>query len=167
MLVAEDEEALREVTTRILGRGGYTVLAASDGADALKVAAAHDGPIHLLLSDVVMPGMLGRVLAEHLQHARPDTRVLFMSGYAQPVLTSNGILDPGVHLVEKPFTGAILLSSPRWPSNSRRSPLVYGAVHGLRCDRRRGQGWAGSPTAMLLARHGQPRAAARPGHVPQ
>ncbi|MET7426085.1 PAS domain S-box protein [Dactylosporangium sp. NPDC005555] len=111
VLVAEDEEALREVTTRILGRGGYTVLAASDGADALEVAAAHDGPIDLLLSDVVMPGMLGRVLAERLQQARPDTRVLFMSGYAQPVLTSNGILDPGVHLVEKPFTGADLLAA--------------------------------------------------------
>lgn len=111
VLVAEDEEALREVTTRILGRGGYTVLAASDGADALEVASAHDGPIHLLLSDVVMPGMLGRVLAERLQQARPDTRVLFMSGYAQPVLTSNGILDPGVHLVEKPFTGADLLAA--------------------------------------------------------
>ncbi|MEV0562567.1 PAS domain S-box protein [Dactylosporangium sp. NPDC050588] len=111
VLVAEDEEALREVTTRILGRGGYTVLAASDGADALEVAAAHEGPIHLLLSDVVMPGMLGRVLAERLRRQRPETRVLFMSGYAQPVLTSNGILDPGVHLVEKPFTGADLLAA--------------------------------------------------------
>ena len=111
VLVAEDEEALREVTTRILGRGGYTVLAASDGADALEVAAAHEGPIDLLLSDVVMPGMLGRVLAERIRQARPDTRVLFMSGYAQPVLTSNGILDPGVHLVEKPFTGADLLAA--------------------------------------------------------
>ncbi|MGI5243519.1 PAS domain S-box protein [Dactylosporangium sp. CA-139066] len=109
ILVAEDEPALREVTTRILRRGGYTVLAAADGVAALQLAAEHGGPIDLLLTDVVMPGMLGRVLAERLLRTRPSTRVLFMSGYAQPVLTSNGILDPGVHLLEKPFTGADLL----------------------------------------------------------
>ncbi|WP_344618377.1 PAS domain S-box protein [Dactylosporangium salmoneum] len=111
VLVAEDEPALREVTTRILRRGGYTVLAAADGLAALHLAAEHGGPIHLLLTDVVMPGMLGRVLAERLLRTRPATRVLFMSGYAQPVLTSNGILDPGVHLLEKPFTGTDLLNA--------------------------------------------------------
>lgn len=111
VLVAEDEPALREVTTRILRRGGYAVLSAADGVAALEVASGHDGPVHLLLTDVVMPGMLGRVLAERLLRLRPDTRVLFMSGYAQPVLTSNGILDPGVHLLEKPFTGADLLNA--------------------------------------------------------
>jgi two-component system cell cycle sensor histidine kinase/response regulator CckA len=111
ILVAEDEPALREVTTRILRRGGYTVLAAPDGAAALQLAAAHDGAIDLLLTDVVMPGMLGRVLAERIRQSRPATRILFMSGYAQPILTSNGILDPGVHLVEKPFTGADLLNA--------------------------------------------------------
>ncbi|WP_432840531.1 PAS domain S-box protein [Dactylosporangium sp. CA-092794] len=111
ILVAEDEPALREVTTRILRRGGYTVLAAADGVAALQMASEHGGPIDLLLTDVVMPGMLGRVLAERLQRLRPSTRVLFMSGYAQPVLTSNGILDPGVHLLEKPFTGPDLLNA--------------------------------------------------------
>jgi hypothetical protein len=111
VLVAEDEPALREVTTRILRRGGYTVLAAADGVAALQVASEHGGPIDLLLTDVVMPGMLGRVLAERVQRLRPSTRVLFMSGYAQPVLTSNGILDPGVHLLEKPFTGVDLLNA--------------------------------------------------------
>ncbi|MER7008131.1 PAS domain S-box protein [Dactylosporangium sp. NPDC000555] len=111
VLVAEDEPALREVTTRILRRGGYTVLAAEDGLAALRLAAEHGGPIDLLLTDVVMPGMLGRMLAERLQLARPATRVLFMSGYAQPVLTSNGTLDPGVHLLEKPFTGDDLLNA--------------------------------------------------------
>ncbi|GAA3456358.1 PAS domain S-box protein [Dactylosporangium matsuzakiense] len=111
VLVAEDEPALREVTTRILRRGGYAVLSAADGVAALQLASEHGGPIDLLLTDVVMPGMLGRVLAERVLRLRPSTRVLFMSGYAQPVLTSNGILDPGVHLLEKPFTGADLLNA--------------------------------------------------------
>ncbi|WP_433086085.1 PAS domain S-box protein [Dactylosporangium sp. CA-052675] len=111
VLVAEDEPALREVTTRILRRGGYSVLSAADGVAALQLASEHGGAIHLLLTDVVMPGMLGRVLAERVLQLRPATRVLFMSGYAQPVLTSNGILDPGVHLLEKPFTGADLLNA--------------------------------------------------------
>ncbi|MFI5909546.1 PAS domain S-box protein [Dactylosporangium sp. NPDC051541] len=111
VLVAEDEPALREVTTRILRRGGYTVLSAADGVAALHLASEHGGQIDLLLTDVVMPGMLGRVLAERLLQLRPATRVLFMSGYAQPVLTSNGILDPGVHLLEKPFTGTDLLNA--------------------------------------------------------
>ncbi|WP_433615609.1 PAS domain S-box protein [Dactylosporangium sp. CA-139114] len=111
VLVAEDEPALREVTTRILRRGGYSVLSAADGVAALQLASEHGGAIHLLLTDVVMPSMLGRVLAERVLQLRPATRVLFMSGYAQPVLTSNGILDPGVHLLEKPFTGADLLNA--------------------------------------------------------
>ncbi|WP_433218659.1 PAS domain S-box protein [Dactylosporangium sp. CS-047395] len=111
VLVAEDEPALREVTTRILRRGGYTVLSASDGVAALQLASEHGGPIDLLLTDVVMPGMLGRVLADRVTRLRPRMRILFMSGYAQPVLTSNGILDPGVHLLEKPFTGTDLLNA--------------------------------------------------------
>src|SRR6185503_4431700 len=85
LLIVEDEEALRDVAGRILGGAGYRVLAASCGPAALELAAAHDGPIDLLLSDVVMPGMLGKELAERLTGVRPATRVLYMSGYAQPV----------------------------------------------------------------------------------
>jgi two-component system cell cycle sensor histidine kinase/response regulator CckA len=77
------------------------------------VAALHEGTIDLLLSDVVMPGMLGKELAERLGAVRPDTRVLFMSGYAQPVLASQGTLEPGVALLEKPFTAADLLTAVR------------------------------------------------------
>ena len=73
----------------------------------------HDGAIDLLVSDVVMPGMLGKELAERLVGERPDTRVLYMSGYAQPVLASQGTLDPGVALLEKPFTAADLLCAVR------------------------------------------------------
>jgi CheY-like chemotaxis protein len=111
--VVEDEAALRDVAGRILSGAGYHVLAADGGIHALEVAALHEGTIDLLLSDVVMPGMLGKELAERLGEMRPDTRVLFMSGYAQPVLASQGTLEPGVVLLEKPFTAADLLTAVR------------------------------------------------------
>jgi CheY-like chemotaxis protein len=104
---------LREVAGRILSGAGYRVLAADGGPQALALAAGHDGVIDLLVSDVIMPGMLGKELAEHLVDVRPATRVLFMSGYAQPVLASQGTLDPGVALLEKPFTAGDLLSAVR------------------------------------------------------
>ena len=98
---------------RILSGAGYHVLSADGGARALEVAALHDGAIDLLVSDVVMPGMLGKELAERLTGVRPETRVLYMSGYAQPVLASQGTLDPGVALLEKPFTAEDLLVAVR------------------------------------------------------
>ncbi|MEU4161615.1 ATP-binding protein [Actinoplanes sp. NPDC026670] len=113
LLVAEDEDALRDVAGRILTGAGYRVLLADGGAQALELAARHDGDIDLLVSDVVMPGMLGKELAERLVVARPGTRVLYMSGYAQPVLASQGTLDPGVALLEKPFTAGDLLTAVR------------------------------------------------------
>jgi two-component system cell cycle sensor histidine kinase/response regulator CckA len=113
LLVVEDEDALREVAGRILCGAGYEVISAEGGAQALELAARHQGRIDLLVSDVVMPGMLGKDLAERLVAVRPDTRVLYMSGYAQPVLASQGTLDPGVVLLEKPFTATDLLRSVR------------------------------------------------------
>jgi two-component system cell cycle sensor histidine kinase/response regulator CckA len=113
LLVVEDEAALREVACRILSGAGYHVLAADGGPQALELAAGYDGVIDLLVSDVVMPGMLGKELAERLVGSRPGTRVLYMSGYAQPVLASQGTLDPGVALLEKPFTATDLLTAVR------------------------------------------------------
>ncbi|MEV8508076.1 ATP-binding protein [Actinoplanes sp. NPDC051475] len=113
LLVVEDEAALRDVAGRILSGAGYRVLAADGGTEALRLAALHEGAIDLLVSDVVMPGMLGKELAERLSDVRPDTRVLYMSGYAQPVLASQGTLDPGVALLEKPFTAEDLLAAVR------------------------------------------------------
>ncbi|KUL40160.1 PAS domain-containing hybrid sensor histidine kinase/response regulator [Actinoplanes awajinensis] len=107
VLVVEDEDALREVTCRILRRGGYTVLAANGGEQALRVAA--ENSIDVLLTDVVMPGMLGKDLADAISTRYPRTKVLFMSGYAQPVLTDHGTLSVDVHLLEKPFTSAELM----------------------------------------------------------
>ena len=109
VLVVEDETALREVTERILLRAGYTVLTAPDGVSALRVADGYPDRIDVLLTDVIMPGMLGKDIAEAMVAARPETRVLFMSGYAQPVLTTHGTLAAGVRLLEKPFTSAELV----------------------------------------------------------
>ncbi len=113
VLVVEDEEALREVTRRILARNGYRVLTADGGPEALKIAEHTAEPIHLLLTDVVMPRMLGTELAGRMRELRPDARVLYMSGYAEPMLASQGALDPGLILVEKPFTEAVLLHHVR------------------------------------------------------
>jgi CheY-like chemotaxis protein len=113
VLVVEDEDALREVTRRILARNGHTVLTAATGSAAVQVAAEHPGKIDLLLTDVVMPQMLGKELAERIRALRPEIRVLFMSGYAQPVLASQGTLEEGVALVDKPFTEAALMAKLR------------------------------------------------------
>ncbi|MGD0703101.1 MAG: ATP-binding protein [Trebonia sp.] len=110
VLVVEDEEALREVTRRIFTRNGYQVITAANGPEALGIAADHPGEIHLLVTDVVMPHMLGKEVAEKMRLIKPEIEVVFMSGYARPVLTSQGRLDPGVALVEKPFSEADLLA---------------------------------------------------------
>jgi CheY-like chemotaxis protein len=111
ILVAEDEDGLREVVTRILTGAGYHVLAAPNGQEALTIAGRHDDAIHALLTDVVMPAMNGRELAEALQRVRPDTPVLYMSGYAAPIMTAQGVLDAGVTVVGKPFSKAELLNA--------------------------------------------------------
>jgi len=110
ILLVEDEQALREVTRRILVAAGYEVILATDGLDALQAAAAHSGRIDMLLSDVIMPQMNGPLLAERLLARQPTLRVLLMSGFAQPILDSGGHLADGVALIEKPFSGAALLA---------------------------------------------------------
>jgi PAS domain S-box-containing protein len=110
ILLVEDEQALREVTRRILTGAGYRVIIAANGPKALAAAAAHVDPIDLLLSDVIMPQMAGPQLAERLLAQRPSLRVLLMSGFAQPILDSGGHLDAGMTLIEKPFSGPALLA---------------------------------------------------------
>jgi hypothetical protein len=110
VLVVEDEAALREVTKRILTRNGYQVITAASGPEAIAVAVGHPGEIHLLVTDVVMPNMLGKEVAEKMRAVKPGIEVLFMSGYARPVLASQGRLDPNVVLIEKPFSEASLLA---------------------------------------------------------
>jgi len=113
ILVMEDEDAMRELTARILERHGYRVVSVGRGADAITAAARHPGSIDLLLTDVVMPQMLGRELAEQIVAARPGVRVLFMSGCAHCVLASGGTLDLGTAHLDKPFTRSVLLAKVR------------------------------------------------------
>ncbi|MCK6534691.1 MAG: PAS domain S-box protein [Polyangiaceae bacterium] len=109
ILLAEDETAVRGLLERVLGREGYTVLAAENGRAALERARAYAGEIDLLLTDVVMPVMGGHQLAKELLAARPGLRVLYMSGYAENVIAHQGVLDPGVVLIEKPLSPAVVL----------------------------------------------------------
>jgi signal transduction histidine kinase len=111
ILLVEDEPALREVTSRMLTRHGYRVIAAADGEKALGVARGHEGPIDLLLTDVIMPRMTGPQLAELIQRDRPGTRVLLMSGFAAPVLNAQGWqMSQDLELVDKPFSAPTLLA---------------------------------------------------------
>jgi signal transduction histidine kinase/CheY-like chemotaxis protein len=110
VLIVEDEAALREVTKRIFTRNGYRVITAGNGPEALDLARGHPGEIHLLVTDVVMPHMLGKEVAEKMRVIKPSIEVLFMSGYARPVLASQGRLEPHVALVEKPFSEAELMA---------------------------------------------------------
>jgi two-component system cell cycle sensor histidine kinase/response regulator CckA len=109
ILVVEDEAALRGVTKRIFVRNGYHVITAASGPEAIEIVRNYEGEIHLLVTDVVMPHMLGKEVAEKILAIKPDIEVLFISGYARRVLTSQGMLDPGVALVEKPFSEADLM----------------------------------------------------------
>jgi hypothetical protein len=104
ILVAEDDEMLRPLAKGLLQKLGYTVLEAENAAQALAEARRHPGPIHLLVADVVMPGASGRELARQLAQSRPDTRVLYVSGYTDDAIVHHGMLEPGLAFLQKPFT---------------------------------------------------------------
>ena len=117
VLVVEDEASLRTFTTTLLQNSGYTVVEAGDGEEALALAGQYKRPIHLLLTDMIMPGMNGPAVAEKLASLHPETKVLFMSGYTGFV--SRGLIDPHAVLVSKPFTREELLRKIREALGSR------------------------------------------------
>jgi two-component system, cell cycle sensor histidine kinase and response regulator CckA len=104
ILIVEDSDQVRRLAGSVLGRNGYKVLTAKDGAEALEAMASHDGPLHLLLTDVVLPGMNGRELYEKAAESSPSMKVLYMSGYTDNVIAHRGVLDEGVQFIQKPFT---------------------------------------------------------------
>jgi two-component system, cell cycle sensor histidine kinase and response regulator CckA len=104
VLMVEDEGALRTLTSNLLEMCGYVVLAAKNGAEALDISQRHASPIDLLLTDMVMPGISGRVLADQLIQLRPRIKVVYMSGYTGQTVGAHGILDPGSLFLQKPFT---------------------------------------------------------------
>jgi two-component system cell cycle sensor histidine kinase/response regulator CckA len=113
ILLAEDDAVLRPLAKGLLEKLGYTVLQAENAAQALDVAAAHAGPIQLLVSDVVMPGTSGVELARRLAPTRPDMRVLYVSGYTDDAIVHHGMLEPGLNYLQKPFTPAALARKVR------------------------------------------------------
>ena len=116
----EDEPALRALTKRVLSSVGYTVIDAPSGEKALEALTAHDGPVHLMLTDVVMPGMNGRELAVRVAELRPDIKVLYASGYTDDAIFRHGVLDDGSRFISKPYAPSELRRKVRetlggWP----------------------------------------------------
>ena len=128
ILLVEDEESVRQLARQILAMEGYTVLAAENGEAALALCARYEGPIHLLVTDVVMPRMSGRKLADRLAILRPATKVLYTSGYTDNAIVHQGEVDPGTPFLQKPFIPTTLRSKVRevldQGADTPRSPQV-------------------------------------------
>ena len=104
ILVVDDNPVNCDLLSRRLMRAGYTVLVAKNGDEALRLCEKHRGPVHLMITDVVMPGMSGGKLSERIAVTRPETKVLYMSGYTDNTIVHHGVLDPETSFLQKPFT---------------------------------------------------------------
>jgi DNA-binding NtrC family response regulator len=104
ILVVEDNEEVRKVTARILKIQGYRILEAANRGDSISISEQHDGPIHLMLTDVVMPKMHGPELLKHLSTSYPDMKVIYMSGHIENVISHHCILEKRGEYIQKPFT---------------------------------------------------------------
>lgn len=113
ILLVEDDKQVRKLTHTILKRQGYNVMVAENGPQALDLLHQYDGPLHLLLTDVVMPEMNGKHLFERISELYPEIRVVYMSGYTDNVIARHGVLDAGTHFIQKPFTVKALASKIR------------------------------------------------------
>ncbi|HEY6338843.1 MAG TPA: ATP-binding protein [Candidatus Sulfotelmatobacter sp.] len=144
ILVVEDEANLRYLARLFLEKQGYKVIEAADGAVAMQIAVAHEGTIHLLLTDVIMPGMNGRELAQRISEIRPNMKILYMSGYTENAIGTNGMLDAGVRLLQKPFNLRDLKDKVREVLDaSPIPPEVAMTTHAAK--RHAAQGWEQQP----------------------
>jgi two-component system, cell cycle sensor histidine kinase and response regulator CckA len=130
ILLVEDAEPLRMLAQLFLKENGYHVLTAADGAQAQQAAAQYPGLIHLLLTDVVMPGINGRVLSERLAPQHPAMKVLYMSGYTDSFIAGHGVLEEGIHLLHKPFTEEILMRKIRELLDAGKETKEAGSLAG-------------------------------------
>ena len=130
ILLVEDEVALRSLVRGILVSTGYNVLEAGHSVDALLISNQHQGPIHLLLTDIVMPGMTGRELAEQLCIFHPNMKVLYVSGYTDDAYVQHGVLKAQAAFLQKPFTPEALARKVRQVLDARRggAPPASGGV---------------------------------------
>lgn len=126
ILLVDDEDGLRDLAQEILEAHGYRVLVARDGAEALTLAQDHAGPIDLLLTDVVMPKLSGRQVAEQLASGRPAMRVLYMTGYTDDVALRQGLAQATAALLPKPFTPDRLLRRVREVLDAPETPRLPG-----------------------------------------
>jgi CheY-like chemotaxis protein len=126
ILLVEDEDMVRSLAREILEAHGYAVSEACDSTGALRICHTHSGSIHLLVTDVVMPGMSGRELAARLGTIHPETKVLYMSGYTDDAVVRHGVLNAGLAFLQKPFTANVFLCKVREVLDSTSSSPVYG-----------------------------------------
>jgi DNA-binding NtrC family response regulator len=108
LLLVEDESGIRELTSELLASWGYEVLVARNGVEALEISGKHRGTIHLMVTDVVMPHMNGRDLAERMRQMRPEIKVIYMSGYTDNLVLQGGMVEEGSDFIQKPFTADTL-----------------------------------------------------------
>ena len=129
VLLVEDEDNIREPAVEILESKGYKVLSAPDAVQALAVAEDHHGPIHILVTDVVMPGLSGSQLARRLLHRRPEIQVLFISGYPEDSISHHGVLNAGQNFLQKPFPPGQFLEKVREVLDTRAAAGAERGTH--------------------------------------
>jgi two-component system, cell cycle sensor histidine kinase and response regulator CckA len=127
VLVVEDDESLRKLAIKALEKYGYTVLTAADGREALRTCQEYKDPIHIMVTDVIMPGISGKDLANRLTDMMPDMKVLYMSGYTDNVIVHHGVLEKGIAFLQKPFTPEGLARKVREVIEKRKDEREMGS----------------------------------------
>ena len=147
ILLVEDALRVRAVVREILEMSGYHVLEARHGAEALEISERHQGPIHIMVTDVVMPQMSGRELAQRLAPVRPDMKVLYMSGYTDDAIVRHGVLGAGMAFLSKPFTPDALAAKVREVLETQPAPSAPGAPESANRGAPSNGNGAGAPPA--------------------